>query len=346
MMRKFVYVGKKLYLCKRKLKNAVMKKIFMCMIAAFVMLACGHENEPENKKDDNKPEEKQEEVLPSMTLEQVSNIALHTCLSQNYFTEMYVEATSEWMKYAASQSQELAARKVAQMTKAGGPEISWDATNEQLVIDYGNGGVMTAAGDEIKGKIMVKCNGNYFEKGTKVQVIADKLQINDATLSGTEVVDNLGIDKDGNTYFNVKISDGTVQYANDTIAYEYKSESHRTLIVNGDTLNYYDHSYKIDVIKAVSLANGQWFNFKTYNEDLLIVPVASYPTAGTLSVTLKEPVVIDFSKFIPGADDSNKFTLETFYVKFAEDSEITVGIMLPYMTEMIELYKVKMSDFK
>lgn len=323
-----------------------MKKIFMCFIAASVLLACDNRNEPEAKQDDNNTSGQKEITTPDMTLEQMGTIALHTCLSQYYFSDMFVEATSEWMHYASSQSAPQKAAKYAPITETNGPDVSWDSANEQLVIDYGNKELLTASGNTIKGKILVKCTGNYVEKGTKVQVIAENLRINDATLSGTEVVENIGSDKNGNTCFNVKISNGEVQYADDTIQYEYRSESHRTWKIKGDTLNYLEHSYDIDIIQAVSIANGQWINFKTYNNDLLVVPVASYPTAGTLSVTLKEPVTIDFSKFIPAMGSGSTFTLDTFYVRFAEDSQVTISIMLPFMTEMIDVFTVKMSDLK
>ncbi len=215
------------------------------------------------------------------------------------------------------------------------PKTTWDGNKNRLTINYGTKGSKGYNGRTYKGKMFIDCNGHYQTKGSVFTITFDSLYVGTSRLEGVERVENIGKDSEGNSIFDVKISDGKLSGNNSQVL--YSEASTRTWMLNSkDTTNSNAHKYNIVVKKAESTVEGQVYQLKSLEDKPIVFQVGQYPSEGELQVTLKDA----FTYTVPGL--AQAIQLNTYFIRYTENNQVQcyvyIGLLNKYVT--IGTYKL------
>lgn len=124
-----------------------------------------------------------------------------------------------------------------------------------MTIDFGTS-CTGYLGIERSGKIIATFTGPYAEAGTVITVVPEDYYVNGNKVEGTKTVTNLGLNDDGNLYFEVIVADALITLATgETISWE--SSRVRTWIAGNGTPEIEDDVYSIsDGIAAEYAVTG------------------------------------------------------------------------------------------
>lgn len=163
-----------------------------------------------------------------------------------------------------------------------------------LTVDYGNTNCTCNDGKTRRGKIITTFTGSYLAPGTVITHTPDNYYVNDIKYEGVKTVTNMGLNGNGNPYFNVQIDGNATMTTGEVVS--YTSTRVRTWVSGYTTLlNYLDDEYDITGTGNATYSSGGGYSAQT------ITPVhikvgCSFPVSGKLKIipSNKPERVIDY----------------------------------------------------
>lgn len=206
------------------------KKILLLATATLLLVACEKESkEVEN----NKPE--------ALTQTDVVNFYLSSPVALN---GTFLETGSSMMRM----------NEASTGTRANStsyPIVTWSPTDGtwpvDLMIDYGNEGVIASDGLKHSGKMSIHATGLFEKEGSIITPNFTNFYVYGNVLTATQIIENKGKNEAGNLVFDVKVENGLLSTQNPFI---YSEQTQREL-VNGLGENGYlspevtTHTYQI-----------------------------------------------------------------------------------------------------
>lgn len=125
-----------------------------------------------------------------------------------------------------------------------------------LSIDYGDVNCLCEDGRYRRGKILVSFNGEYWEAGTVITYGFDEYHVDDYKVDGTKVITNMGLNADGNPYYNINVV-GVITFPNGTSTISWSSSTVREWLEGSDTWTHLDDVYLISGTSGGIRSNGQ-----------------------------------------------------------------------------------------
>ncbi|MBK7149925.1 MAG: hypothetical protein IPH78_14240 [Bacteroidetes bacterium] len=125
-------------------------------------------------------------------------------------------------------------------------------------IDFGSGCV-GVDGRTRSGKIIVSHTGPYRDPGTVIQIAFDNYYVEGNQVLGSKTIENMGVNSDGHTYFQVSVN-GSIVLANGAGTIQWTSERVREWIAGEATPNRDDDQYSVTGTANGTAANGDVFN--------------------------------------------------------------------------------------
>lgn len=185
--------------------------------------------------------------------------------------------------------------------------ITIDTTSspKSVTVDYGTTNCSCNDGKTRRGKIITTFTGQYIAPGTVITHTPVDYYVNDIKYEGTKTVENMGLNTNGQPYFNVQI-DGSATLTSGEIV-DYTSTRVRTWTTGFNTLvNRFDDEYDITGTAVATFSNGGGYTGNT-TSPVHIKVGCSFPVSGTLEITpTDKPVrLIDYGN---GTCD-NSFTV-------------------------------------
>jgi len=125
-------------------------------------------------------------------------------------------------------------------------EITLDtiAIPHALIIDFGDENCLCNDGRYRRGKIIVSFTGRYRHTGTVITHEFEDYHVNDNKIEGSKVVTNMGLNDEGNTYFNVEVV-GIIYKALNGGTVSWNSSLSREWVEGSDTFTLWDDVYLI-----------------------------------------------------------------------------------------------------
>lgn len=163
--------------------------------------------------------------------------------------------------------------------------ITLDTANsvKTVTVDYGTSNCDCNDGKTRRGKIVTTFTGQYIAQGTIITHTPVDYYVNDIRIDGTKTVTNMGLNTNGQPYYNVQI-DGTATKTDGEVM-TYTSTRVRTWVQGYNTLlNRFDDQYEITGNATGVFSNGGGYTAQITNP-LLVKVGCSFPVAGTLEMT-------------------------------------------------------------
>lgn len=176
--------------------------------------------------------------------------------------------------------------------------ITLDTANatKTITIDWGSTNCTCNDGKTRRGKLVSTFTGSYFAQGTVITHTPVDYYVNDNKVEGTKVVTNMGLNGNGQPYYNVEIN-GVVTMSTGEIV-NYTSTRVRTFISGYTTPSIFiDDEYEITLSSNATVTNGD--SYEAHTTSPLVVKVGcGYIKKGVLSITPsgKPERVIDYGE--------------------------------------------------
>jgi hypothetical protein len=152
-----------------------------------------------------------------------------------------------------------------------------------VTVDYGNTNCDCNDGKRRRGKIVTTFTGQYMAPGTVISHTPVDYYVNDIRFDGTKTVTNMGLNTNGQPYFNVQI-DGTATNT-DGVVLTYTSTRVRTWVLGYTTLaNRYDDEFNITGTATGTFSNGGGYSALT-TSPIHVKFGCGLPVSGTLEIT-------------------------------------------------------------
>ncbi|MEY4602853.1 MAG: hypothetical protein RIT43_145 [Bacteroidota bacterium] len=174
--------------------------------------------------------------------------------------------------------------------------ITLDTANatKTITIDWGTTNCTCNDGKSRRGKLITTFTGSYFAQGTVITHTPVDYYVNDNKVEGTKVVTNMGLNGNGQPYYNVEV-DGVVTMSTGEII-NYTSARVRTFTAGYTTPSIFiDDEYEITLTSNATVTNGD--SYEAHTTSPLEVKVGcGYIKKGVLSITPsgKPERVIDY----------------------------------------------------
>lgn len=163
--------------------------------------------------------------------------------------------------------------------------ITIDTTSspKSVTVDYGSSNCTCNDGKTRRGKIVTTFTGQYIAPGTIITHTPVDYYVNDIKFEGTKTVQNMGLNTNGQPYFNVQI-DGTATLESGEVV-DYTSTRVRTWTNGFNTLiNRMDDEYDITGSAVASFSNGGGYTGNT-TSPVHIKVGCSFPVSGVIELT-------------------------------------------------------------
>lgn len=163
--------------------------------------------------------------------------------------------------------------------------ITLDTTSSPkvLTVDYGTTNCDCNDGKTRRGKIITSFTGAYLAPGTVITHTTDNYYVNDIKIDGSKTVTNMGLNNNGQPYFNVEI-DGQATLTSGTVV-DYVSSRVRTWYSGYTTpLNRMDDIYDISGSANAVYSTGGGYSANT-TAPIRVQVGCSFPTQGILDMT-------------------------------------------------------------
>ena len=163
--------------------------------------------------------------------------------------------------------------------------ITLDTTSSSKVItvDYGTSNCDCNDGKSQRGKIITTFTGPYLAQGTVITHTPVDYYVNDIKIDGTKTVTNMGLNNNGQPYFNVQI-DGQATLTSGTVV-DYTSSRVRTWNSGYSTpLNRMDDIYDISGYATAVYSTGGGYTANTTGPVRIQVG-CGFPTQGVIEMT-------------------------------------------------------------
>lgn len=163
--------------------------------------------------------------------------------------------------------------------------ITIDTTGslKTVTVDYGTSNCDCNDGKTRRGKIVTTFTGPYMAPGTIITHTPVDYYVNDIKIDGTKTVENMGLNSNGQPYFNVQIDGVATLTSGETLT--YTSTRVRTWTTGFNTLlNRFDDEYDI-----TGTANGVFSSGGGYTANIT-APIhvkvgCGFPVSGTIEIT-------------------------------------------------------------
>jgi hypothetical protein len=165
--------------------------------------------------------------------------------------------------------------------------ITIDTTSspKSVTVDYGSSNCTCNDGKTRRGKIVTTFTGQYIAPGTIITHTPIDYYVNDVKFEGTKTVQNMGLNSNGQPYFNVQI-DGTATLESGEVV-DYISTRVRTWTTGFNTLlNRFDDEYDITGTSEATYSSGEGYSGNT-TSPIHIKVGCGFPVSGTLNITPK-----------------------------------------------------------
>jgi hypothetical protein len=163
--------------------------------------------------------------------------------------------------------------------------ITLDTLNsfKTVTVDYGTTNCDCNDGKTRRGKIVTTFTGQYIAPGTVITHTPVDYYVNDIKYEGTKTVTNMGLNGNGQPYFNVQIDGSATKTDGEVVS--YTSTRVRTWVDGYTTLtDRFDDQYSISGNATGSFSNGGGYSAVITNP-LLIKVGCSFPVSGTIDMT-------------------------------------------------------------
>jgi len=163
--------------------------------------------------------------------------------------------------------------------------ITLDTTSSPkvLTVDYGTTNCDCNDGKTRRGKIITSFTGAYLAPGTVITHTTDNYYVNDIKIDGSKTVTNMGLNNNGQPYFNVEI-DGQATLTSGTVV-DYVSSRVRTWDSGYATpLNRMDDIYDISGSATATYSTGGGYSANT-TSPVRVQVGCSFPTQGVIEMT-------------------------------------------------------------
>jgi hypothetical protein len=163
--------------------------------------------------------------------------------------------------------------------------ITIDTTSspKSVTVDYGSSNCTCNDGKTRRGKIVTTFTGQYIAPGTIITHTPIDYYVNDVKFEGTKTVQNMGLNSNGQPYFNVQI-DGTATLESGEVV-DYISTRVRTWTTGFNTLlNRFDDEYDITGTSEATYSSGEGYSGNT-TSPIHIKVGCGFPVSGTLNIT-------------------------------------------------------------
>jgi len=155
--------------------------------------------------------------------------------------------------------------------------------NKTITIDWGSTNCECNDGKIRRGKIVTTFTGSYYAQGTVITHNPVNYYVNNNKVEGTKTVTNMGLNGNGQPYYNVVV-DGAVYMATNEVI-NYVSNRVRTFVAGYDTpLNFWDDEYDITLTSTAEVIGGDSYTAQT-TTPLHVKIGCAYVTKGILVVT-------------------------------------------------------------
>lgn len=169
--------------------------------------------------------------------------------------------------------------------------ITLDTANsvKTVTVDYGSTNCDCNDGKTRRGKIVTTFTGQYLAPGTVITHTPVDYYVNDIRYDGTKTVTNMGLNANGQPYFNVQI-DGTATKTDGEVV-TYTSTRVRTWVQGYTTLtNRYDDQFEITGTANGSFSNGGGYSAVT-TSPIHVNFGCGLPVSGILEITPQDKPV-------------------------------------------------------
>jgi hypothetical protein len=163
--------------------------------------------------------------------------------------------------------------------------ITLDTINslKTVTVDYGTTNCDCNDGKTRRGKIVTTFTGQYIAPGTVITHTPVDYYVNDIKYEGTKTVTNMGLNSNGQPYFNVQIDGSATKTDGEVIT--YTSSRVRTWVQGYNTLtDRFDDQYEIIGTATGVFSNGGGYSAQTTNP-LHVNVGCGFPVSGTLEIT-------------------------------------------------------------
>lgn len=133
-----------------------------------------------------------------------------------------------------------------------------DTIARVITIDFGPVNCTCADGKNRRGKISINYTGRYKDAGSVRTITFDNYYVNDNKVEGTKTVTNMGMNPDGNYYYNVSVS-GSIIKADGSGTITWTSSRVRTWVNGYSTPTRSDDKYTITGSASGTTADGDAF---------------------------------------------------------------------------------------
>jgi hypothetical protein len=132
-----------------------------------------------------------------------------------------------------------------------------------LTIDFGDVNCLCNDGKNRRGKIIITFTGRYREPGTIITHGFENYFVNDKSVDGSKTVTNMGLNENGNLYFNIEVT-GIIQRPGDNGTFTWNASRVREWIQGSETFNRWD-----DIYLVTGTANGTRPNGLSWEREIM-----------------------------------------------------------------------------
>lgn len=163
--------------------------------------------------------------------------------------------------------------------------ITLDTANatKTITIDWGSTNCTCNDGKTRRGKLITTFTGSYFTQGTVITHTPVDYYVNDNKVEGPKVVTNMGLNGNGQPYYNVEINGIVTMSTGEVI--NYTSSRVRTFTSGYATPNIFlDDEHAITLNSNATVSGGD--SYEAHTTSPLVVKVGcGYIKQGVLSIT-------------------------------------------------------------
>ncbi len=217
--------------------------LFIGLAVAFT--SCNKQQDDTTPATDNTTSYSKDDALAENVYNNVSNIANE---AYDYASHGYMKSTEGWIYLG----------DCATVT------LDTTVSPRVLTIDFGEENCLCNDLKYRRGKIIVTFTGRYRHPGTVITITFEDYYVNDNNVDGTKVITNMGLNDDGNLYYNISVT-GVIHLSLDRGTLSWNSTRVREWIEGADTRKLRDDVYLITGSATGIRANGKTWETEIIN---------------------------------------------------------------------------------
>jgi hypothetical protein len=165
------------------------------------------------------------------------------------------------------------------------PVVTFDtiASPHTITVDFGPVNCTALNGRMRRGRLQVSYTGRYRDAGTVITITPEDYYVNNNRLEGTKVVTNMGLNGDGDPYFNVVVN-ATLTAGDGSWTASHQATRVRTWVNGSDTEDLLDDEYTVTGSGTGVSRAGDAYTLNITNA-LHVRVLCPYITQGTFELT-------------------------------------------------------------